>query len=194
MPESEQDLDEHCNGLVNMEGETEQQVLSELVQAQSKKIEALEKQMQQLKAAVFSNSPEKAQKLQRIAELAELNQDVTLTVVKQEFNIRASNYARELMQEATKAHNLHFFKGQPGQESYVTKFKPDNKAMHAYAEVYRELQDKPIGTEITESAIAHRYELNGQELHSVIVHLARHHEIHIVLPTSRTGCRRIKRV
>lgn len=154
----------------------------------------LQREVSRLKAAVFCNSPAKAAKMQRIAELAELNQEVTVSVIKHEFKLRSSNYARELMQEAATAHKLIFFKGQPGMESYVTKHEVQNKAMHAYAEVYRELQDKPVGTEITEGAIAHRYELNGQELQSVIGHLARHNELHVVLPMNRKGIRRVKRV
>ncbi len=154
----------------------------------------LQKRVKQLEAAAFANSPGKAQKLQRISELTEDNQQVTISILKTVFKIRSSNYVRTLMQEAAKAYDLHFFKGQPGQESFVTKVKIQDKPMHAYAEVYRELQDKPIGATITESAIAHRYELNGQELQSVICHLARHNELCIVLPMNRKGTRRVKRV
>ncbi len=174
--------------------ELEQKELSAIVLENQKIVTDLQKRIKQLEAAAYSNSPGKVHKLQRIAELAETNQQVTVSILKAEFKIRSSNYLRELMQEASKAHELHFFKGQPGQESFITKFKVENKAMHAYAEVYRELQDKPIGTTITESAIAHRYELNGQELQSVIGHLARHNELHIVIPMNRKGCRRVKRV
>lgn len=194
MQEPEQDLDEHGNGMVGMNTETETQNLSEVIQAQSQKIEFLEKQIQQIKAAVFSNAPGKAQKLQRIAELAELNQEVTVSIIKHEFKIRSSNYARELMQEAATAHGLIFFKGQPGMESYVTKHEPQDKAMNAYSEVYKRLIEGPIGKEMTESAIAHSYNLNGQELMSVIGHLARHNNLHVVLPMNRQGCRRVKRV
>ncbi len=171
-----------------------QEELIEAFLESQKTVTDLQNRVKQLEAAAYSNSPTKAKKLQRIAELAETNQQVTVSILKVEFKIRSSNYMRELMQEAAKAYKLYFFKGQPGQESYVTKFKAENKAMHAYAEVYRELQGKPIGTEMTESAIAHRYELDGQELQSVIGHLARHHELHIVLPRNRKGIRRVKRV
>ena len=171
-----------------------QEELSAIVLQNQKTVTDLQKRVNYLEAAAYSNSPSKAKKLQRIAELAELNQQVTVSTLKAEFKIRSSNYMRELMQEAAKAYKLDFFKGQPGNESYITKYPVENKAMHAYAEVYRELQDKPIGTTITESAIAHRYELNGQELQSVIGHLARHNELYIVKSMNRKGCRRVKRV
>ncbi len=171
-----------------------QEELSVKVLQNEKIITDLQRDVQQLRAAVFSNSPSKAQKLQRIVDLAELNPELTVSILKAEFKIRSSNYVRQLMQEAAHAHKLHFFKGTPGQESFISKVKVENKAMHAYAEVYRELQDKPIGTEIMEGTIAHRYELNGQELQSVIGHLARHAELHIVLPRNRKACRRVKRV
>jgi len=171
-----------------------QEDLAEQMLQNQKIVTDLQTKVKRLEAVVFCNSPGKAAKLERIAELAELNQSVTVTVVKNEFKIRSSNYAREILKEAAKLHGLVFFKGQPGNESYVTKDKVENKAMHAYAEVYRELQDKPIGTEMTEGAIAHRYKLTGQELQSVIGHLARHHELYIVLPRTRTGNRRVKRV
>ena len=171
-----------------------QEELSTLVFQNQKIVNDLQKRVKNLEAAAYSNSPSKTQKLQRIAALTELNQQITVSCLKAEFKIRSSNYMRELMQEAAKAYDLHFFKGQPGQESFVTKFKVENKAMHAYAEVYRELQGKPIGTTVTESAIAHRYELNGQELMSTIGHLARHNELHIIIPMNTKGCRRVKRV
>ena len=154
----------------------------------------LQKRVQQLEAAAFANSPSKALKLQRISELSEDNQQVTISILKTVFKVRSSNYVRDLMQEAAKAYDLHFFKGQPGQESFVTKVKIQNKAMHAYAEVYRDLQGKPIGSTMTESAIAHRYELNGQELQSVISKLAQHREFYIIHAIGRAGIRRIKRV
>jgi len=174
--------------------EVKQEELSTLVQENQKIITDLQRRVKQLEAAAYANSPGKAQKLQRIAELAEMNQQVTVSIVKHEFRIRASNYARELLQEAAKAHKLIFFKGQPGAESYVTKHEIENKAMNAYAEVYKKLQEGPIGKEKTESAIAHEYDLNGQELQSVIGHLARHSNLHIVLPMNRKGIRRVKRV
>ncbi len=157
-------------------------------------IQDLQKRIKHLEVAAFSNAPGKTQKLMRIIELAEINQEVSVSMVKSEFKIRSSDYARKLLQEATATSELNFFKGQPGQESFVTKFKIENKAMHAYAEVYRELQSRPIGTTITESAIAHRYDLNGQELQSVIGHIARHNEMHVIIPMNRKGCRRVKRV
>ena len=174
--------------------EVKQEELSVLVQEQSKVIKQLQESVQKLEVAVFANAPGKAKKLQRIIELAELNQEITVSMVKTEFKIRSSDYSRKLLQEAAATSDLTFFKGQPGQESFVTKFKVENKAMHAYAEVYRELQDKPIGTTITESAIAHRYSLTGQELQSAICQLARHNELCIVMPMNRKACRRIKRV
>ena len=131
----------------------------------------LQKRVQQLEAAAFANSPSKAQKLQRISELSEDNQQVTISILKTVFKIRSSNYVRDLMQEAAKAYDLHFFKGQPGQESFVTKVKIQDKAMHAYAEVYRDLQGKPIGSTMTESAIAHRYELNGKNCKVLLANL-----------------------
>jgi len=174
--------------------EVKQEELSAIVQEQSKVIEQLQKDVQKLAVAFFANAPGKAKKLQRIIELAELNQEVSVSMVKSEFKIRSSDYARKLLQEATETSDLTFFKGQPGAESYVTKYKIENKAMNAYARVYEYLQGEPIGTKMTESAIAHKYNLNGQELQSVICHLARHNELHIMLPMNRKGCRRVKRV
>ncbi len=171
-----------------------QEELSTVVQENQKSITDLQTKLKRLEAVVFCNSPGKAAKLERIVELAELNQSVTVTVVKNEFKIRSSNYAREILKEAAKLHGLIFFKGQPGLESYVTKHEPQNKAMNAYSEIYEYLLGEPIGTEMTEGAIAHKYKLNGQELQSVIGHLARHNELHIVLPRNRNGLRRVKRV
>jgi len=154
----------------------------------------LQKRVMHLEVAAFSNAPGKTKKLMRIIELAELNQEVSVSTVKSEFKIRSSDYARKLLQEATATSDLTFFKGQPGQESFVTKVKIQDKTMHAYAEVYSELQGKPIGSTMTESAIAHRYGLNGQELQSVISKLAQHRELYIVHAIGRAGIRRVKRV
>ena len=111
-----------------------QEELSEMVLDNHKIVTDLQKRIVSLEAAAFCNSPSKAKKLQRIAELAETNQQVTVSILKDEFKIRASNHVRELMQEAARAHDLYFFKGQPGHESFVTKFKVENKPMNAYAE------------------------------------------------------------
>ncbi|MEW6295933.1 MAG: hypothetical protein AB1467_06655 [Candidatus Diapherotrites archaeon] len=137
---------------------------------------------------------ETAFKLQQIKELCELNEKVTVSVIKRELKLNARNCVIELMKEASRTHDLYFFKGCPGQESFLSRKQPENKAMTAYAETYYELINSPIGTSITESAIAHKFELNGQELQSVLSHLARHREIHIICPMSRKGCRRVKRV
>jgi len=174
--------------------EIRQESITEKVSQLESTVSDLQSEVKRLKAAVFCNSPAKAAKMQRIAELAELNEQVTVTTIKSEFKIRSSNYARELMQETAQAHGLIFFKGQPGMESYITKHEVQNKAMHAYSEVYKRLIEGPIGKEMTESAIAHAYNLNGQELMSVIGHLARHNNLHVVLPMNRKGIRRVKRV
>jgi len=171
-----------------------QEELSAVVFEQSKTIKQLQEVVQKLEVTVFANAPGKAKKLIRIIELAELNREVSVSMVKSQFKIRSSDYARRLLREAVETSDLTFFKGQPGQESFVTKFKVENKAMHAYAEVYTYLQSEPIGTTITESAIAHRHKLNGQELMSTIGHLARHNELCIVLPMNRKGIRRVRRV
>lgn len=181
-------------GVVNQRQTTHTKDISSIVVQLEGVVTDLQQRMQRIEAAVFSNSTSKAKKLLRIAELTDLNEQVTVTAIKSEFKIRATNYARDLLKEAAEAHNLFFVKGSTGQESFVSKIKTENKPMHAYAEVYRDLISKPIGTTITESAIAHKYDLNGQELQSVICHLARHAELHIVLPMNRKGCRRVKRV
>ena len=154
----------------------------------------LQSRVKLLESVETCGSLSTAKKLQHIAKLAESNDQVTVSILKSEFKMRASNHVRNLMQEAANQFDLVFFKGQPGKESFVTKHKVENKAMNAYSEVYQELQGKPIGTTITESAIAHRYQLNGQELQSVIGHLARHNELAVVLPMNRKGIRRVKRV
>lgn len=170
-----------------------QEKLINLVLENQKIIKDLKTRVDKLEIAACSKSPSKAKRLQKILELVGLNQQVTVSILKSEFGIQSSSYVRGLMQEAAKIHKLHFLKGTPGQESYITKVKVENKLMYAYAEIYQDLLDKPVGTTMTESAIAHRYELNGQELQSVICHLARHKEVHIVNPIGAKGCRRVKR-
>jgi len=174
--------------------ELKQEELITIIQNNSEYIKKLQNDVKKLEVSAYANSPKKARKLQRIIELAEMNQEISVSTIKNEFKIRSSDYARKLLQEAAETSDLHFFKGQPGQESFVTKYKTENKAMHAYAEVYRELQSRPIGTTVTESAIAHHYDLNPQELMSVIGHLARHSELYIVKRMNLKGCRRVKRV
>ena len=174
--------------------EIKQQELSAVVLENQKEISDMQKRIKHLEIIAYSNTPNKAKKLQKIAELTEMNQQITVSILKSELKINSGNYIIELMQETAKAYNLDFFKGQPGQESFLTKFKIENKAMHAYAEVFQKLQNEPIGTTMTESAIAHKYDLNGQELQSVIGHLARHNEMHIIIPRSNTGNRRVKRI
>lgn len=154
----------------------------------------LQKEVAELKKLVSAGTLTKEQKLQKIKELVELNQKVTISTIKHELRLNASNYARMLMKEAAERFNFVFFTGVKGQESWLAKREPDNKVMWAYAEIYQELLSKPRGTTISESAIAHRFGLTGQEVNSVICHLARHPEIYIVLPQNRRGCRRVKRV
>jgi len=173
--------------------QTTEDIVNELRQLQAV-VADLQKKTGKIESIVFSGSISKSQKLQQIFNLTELNSEVSISMVKSELSLNSTNYVRQLMREAAKLHNFYFFKGSTGQESFVCKNKIENKAMHAYAEVYQELLGKPIGTTITESAIAHRFDLNGQELQSVICHLARHSELHVMLPINRKGCRRIKRV
>lgn len=158
------------------------------------KLEKLEERIVNLETIFFSNSATKAQKLQKIKELCELNQEVGLEIVKTELRITAENYARKLMKEAAKQFELVFVSGVKGQGSFLTKRRPDNKAMHAYAETYQELLTKPLGSSTCVSAIARKFDLNGQELQSVICHLVRHHELMLERPLQKIGERRIKRV
>lgn len=155
----------------------------------------LQQRIQTLEISAFAGgSRSKTEKLMKIRELCGLSEKVPISMVQKECSIRAPNHCRALMREAAELFKLVFFTGVRGQESYLSQKTPENKAMLAYAETYQELLGKELGTTITVSAIAHKYQLNSQETQSVVSHLCRHREFYFAHLKGRIGDGRIKRV
>ena len=119
-------------------------------------------------------------KVLKIKQLTECNEKAPVSIIRQELGLSftSGSYIRELMQKTAFKYGFTYFQGIKGQESFLMQNKPENKAMNAYIEVYQELMSKALGTTIGAGTIAKRFDLNGQELQSVISKLCQHSQFY----------------